>query len=123
MVDEIHHHTCLLVADGDNDIALEHHTERDGGVRSAGTDAFQMRDAEDDHEPSLVHVVTSTLVSIGNVGNKVIGHVEFVNQKTHVVLHGTSDLHPASWLPLVDRCNTFLSIPKRTHIFTLSVRF
>lgn len=119
MVDKVNHHLCLLMTDGDNFVVLDKYAERDGGIWGSTCDVFDVRDAEDDHEPPFVVIVTSTLVGIADVFNEIIRNAQFVDKVFHVVLNGASHLHPATRLPLVEMLDALIKIPISTHKFTL----
>lgn len=115
MVDKVNHHLCLLMTDGDNFVVLDKYAERDGGIWGSTCDVFDVRDAEDDHEPPFVVIVTSTLVGIADVGEKIVGYVEFVFQFLSLLFCGACELDPAAGLPFAERFDAPVNVPVGLH--------
>ena len=115
MVHEVEHHTSLLITDSDDFVSLQYNTQRDGCVRAARCHALQMRNTQDNHEPSSIHVVTGTLISIRNVVHEVVRHPEFLLQKIFIIIHWARNLHPAIWLPNINVLDATIKIPECTH--------
>lgn len=70
---EIEHHVGFEVANAHADLAIEEHTERDGGVRRATLLFLLVGDTENDEHPAFVVVVAGTLIFISDVVEKIIG--------------------------------------------------
>ena len=62
--DEVDHHIRLVETDGDGDVALVDDTERYGGIWRTAPNLLDVGDTEDDEHPTVVVLITGTLVGI-----------------------------------------------------------
>ena len=115
VTDEIHHHSGFLIADGDDNIFLYDYTKRYSCVRCSWTDGLEMRYTQNYHQPSVIIVITCSLISIANVCDEVVGHVKFVDEEVDVVFYRAGDLHPAWLLPSRNGFDAIFCIPKCAH--------
>ncbi len=113
--DEVNHHVCLEVADGDEDVAFHDDTEGNGGVGGAAFCFLDVWDTQDDEHPAFVDVVAGTFIGIGDVADVVVGDVEGLFQEVDVFLGGAGDLHPAAGLPFANGTQTIRSVPVCSH--------
>ena len=116
---EVDHHVCLVVADGDGDIALVYDAERNCCVWRARAYLLDIGNTQDDHRPSLVAVVTWPLVGIGDVTQEIVRDAQLVLQELGIILIGTRHLHPTVRSPLLYCVQTVLCIPKGSHVNTI----
>ena len=76
---EIEHHVGFEVANAHADLAIEEHTERDGGVRCATLLFLLVGDTENDEHPAVVVFVTGTLIGIADVREEVIRDMKCIS--------------------------------------------
>ena len=116
---EVDHHIGLVIAHGDGDIALVYDAEGHRGVRRAGAYLLDIRNTKDDEHPSVVVLVTGALVGIADVGEEIVGYVEFIFQIILVFIGRTSDLYPTVGLPFADGLECRVDVPKSSHTVNL----
>ena len=105
VADEVYHHVCLEVADGDHDFLLHDDAEWYGGEgcpSAARLLLVVVWDAEDYHYPSVLVLVSGALVGIGDIAEEVVGDVQLVVEILHVLGGGAGDLYPAVRLPCLE---------------------
>ena len=112
---KVDHHVCLVIAHSDSDIALVYDTKRHSGVWRTRAYLLDIRYTKNDEHPSVVILVARTFVGIADVGEKIVGYVEFVFQKLLVVVCRTCYLYPTVGLPFVDGLKCRVCIPKCSH--------
>ena len=112
---KVDHHVCLEIAYGDGHVALVYYTKRHGGVWRTRAYLLDIRYTKDNEHPSVVILVACTFVGIADVGQEIVGYVEFVFQKLLVVVCRTRYLYPAVGLPFADGLKCRVCIPKCSH--------
>jgi len=88
VAEEVVHHLGDVVAYGDADVFFKDDTQRDCGIwRSRHPlGGVHVRDAEDNHSPSVFSLYTRTFVHVGNIRQEIVGHLQFVNQVVGIFL-------------------------------------
>ena len=112
---EVDHHIGLVVADGDGDIALMDDTQGNGGIGRPRPYLLDVWDTEDDEHPTVVVLITGTLVGIADVRHKIVGDVELLFQLVLVVFCRTRHLYPTIGLPLRELGQSALGVPESLH--------
>ena len=107
--DEVDHHVRLVETDGNGDITLVDDTEGYGGIRCPRPYLFHVRDTEDDEHPSVVVLITGTLVGIADVRHEIVGDIELLFEFALVVFGGACHLYPAIGLPLCELAQSALA--------------
>ena len=78
ITDKVYHHICLKIAYCDSDLTLVYDTKRHGGIWRTGTYLLDIRNTQDDKHPSVVVLITRSLIGIGDVGEEIVRDVEFL---------------------------------------------
>ena len=100
--EEVDHHVRLIITDGDGNIALMDDTKWHGSIRSTAADFLDIGNTQDNQHPSVVVLITGTLVGIADVRHEVIGDIELLFEFVLVFFGGACHLYPAIGLPLCE---------------------
>ena len=66
-LDKVNHHIGLVVADRNGDVTLVNDAEGYGSIRRARAYLFNIRNTQDYQHPTVVVLVTGTLVGIADI--------------------------------------------------------
>ena len=113
--EEVDHHVRFIETDGNRDIALMDNTEGHGGIRCSTADLLDIGNTQDDEHPTVIVLITGTLVGIADIRHEVIRDIELLFEFALVFFGGASHLYPAIGLPLCELGQSALGVPVSLH--------